>query len=339
MRKIVLVVVICGSVLLAVGPRIARVQTLDAERVLADRFGFSTAEIEQVRGGQLVVKTLPAPESELGVGGVVRIPDDKDRLVRWIRDIEGFRKAADLGISRKLSSPPAINDFGDLALDSGELGALQKCQPGDCALRLGDPAIARFQELDWTAADVGRRANLLARQLMLTYAEAYLRGGDEALGAAHNERQPRVVADGFRALIGDAVNLRALSGPLATYLERYPKASLPGVEEFLYWAKGSIGPEPSITLHHLVIHRDGGGIYVADKQLYASRYTDTALLVLWLASPPDGKGYYLLAGLRARSTMLEGFAARLLRGRIEETSRSDTEIYLDWIRKSLSPAR
>jgi hypothetical protein len=147
------------------------------------------------------------------------------------------------------------------------------------------------------------------------------------------------VADGFRALIRDATSLQALNGPLATYLERYPQAQLPGVEEFLYWAKGSIGPEPSITLHHLVIHRDGGGVYVADKQLYASRYTDTALLVLWLAPPPDGTGYYLLAGLRARSTMLEGFAARLLRGRIEETSRSDTEIYLDWIRKSLAPAR
>jgi hypothetical protein len=50
-------------------------------------------------------------------------------------------------------------------------------------------------------------------------------------------------------------------------------------------------------------------------------------------------GYYQLAGLRARSTMLEGFAARLLRGRIEEEWRSDTEIYLDWLRKSLTPAR
>jgi hypothetical protein len=338
MRKIWIVIVICGSVVLAMAPRIARVQTLDVERVLAERFGFSTAEVEQVRAGQLLVKTLPSPESELGVGGVVRIPDDKDRLVRWIRDVEGFRKAADLGMSRKLSSPPAINDFGELALDANELAALQKCQPGDCALRLGDRAIARFQELDWNAADVGRRANLLARQLMLGYAEAYLRGGDEALGAAHNERQPRVVADGFRALIQDATNLQALAGPLATYLVRFPKAQLSGVEEFLYWAKGGLGPDPAITLHHLVIHRDGGGgVYVADKQLYASRYIDTALLVLWLAPPPDGKGYYLLGGLRARSTMLEGFAARLLRGKIEETSRSDTEIYLDWIRKSLAP--
>ena len=50
--------------------------------------------------------------------------------MRWIRDVEGFRKAADLGVSRKLSSPPTINDFGDLALDAGELAACSGASPG-----------------------------------------------------------------------------------------------------------------------------------------------------------------------------------------------------------------
>ena len=62
------------------------------------------------------------------------------------------------------------------------------------------------------------------------------------------------------------------------------------------------------------------------------------MLTLWLASPPDGRGYYLLAGVRGRSPMLEDFSARLLRGRIEEESRSYIQIYLDWLRKSLTPA-
>jgi hypothetical protein len=253
--------------------------------------------------------------------------------------VEGFRKAAELGVSRRLSSPPAINDFADLALDAEELAALEKCQPGSCALRLGDRAITRFQtDVNWTAADAGRRANLLTRQLMLAYAEAYLQGGDGALGSAHNERQPRVVADEFHTLIQEATNLYALANPLATYLERFPKAAAVPVEEFLYWAKGGAGPEPSISLHHLVIQRDpGGSIYIADKQLYASRYMDAGLLVLWLETPADGQGYYLLAGLRGRSSMLEGFTARVLRGRIEEESRSYVQIYLDWLRKSLAP--
>jgi len=244
-------------------------------------------------------------------------------------------------VSRKLSSPPTINDFGALALDPGELAALQRCQPGDCALRLGDRAVAWFRaEVDWAAAGAGRRANLVTRSSCRGgYAEAYLRGGDDALGAAHDAKKPRVVAEEFRTLIGNATNLYALASPLATYLARFPKAQLPGVEQYLYWAKGGAGPEPSITLHHLVIHRDPtGGTYVADKQLYASRYADAGLLVLWLGTPPDGKGYYLLAACARARPLLEGLTARLLRGRIEEESRSYTEIYLDWIRKSLAPA-
>jgi hypothetical protein len=299
------------------------------ERALQERFGFSPDEVDQVRAGQLRVKTLTTRDpAEIGVLGVVRIPDDKERLVRWIRDVEGFRKAAELGLSRKLSSPPTINDFGDLALDAGELAALSRCRPGDCALRLGDRAIARFgTDVDWSAADAGRRANLLTRQLLLGYAEAYLRGGDDALGAAHNERKPQVVGEEFRTLIRSATNLYALAGPLATHLE----------QQFLYWAKGGVGPDPSITLHHLVIYPDpGGGIVVADKQLYASRYADAGLLVLWLEAPRDGQGYYLLAGMRARSTLLTGIPARLLRKRVEEESRSYTEIYLDWARRSLA---
>jgi hypothetical protein len=148
-----------------------------------------------------------------------------------------------------------------------------------------------------------------------------------------------MVADEFRTLIRGATNLYALANPLATHLERFPQGPGLPVEEFLYWAKGGAGPEPSITLHHLVIQRDAaGGIYIANKQLYASRYVDAALLVLWLATPPDGQGYYLLAGMRGRSSLLEGLAARVLRGRIEEESREYVRIYLDWLRRSLAPA-
>jgi hypothetical protein len=338
MRKRWIILLICGSAVFGSSPRIAQVQPVDLERALEERFGFSGAEIGQLRGNQVVVKTLPAQGREIGVVGVVRIHDDRERLVGWIRDVAGFRKAADLGISRRLSSPPTINDFGDLVLDGGELSALQRCRPGDCALRLGDGAIARFHaDVDWAAPDAARRANLVARQLMLSYAEAYLRGGDGALGAAHNERQPRGVADEFRALIRGAASLYALANPLATYLERYPEAAGLPVEEFLYWAKGGVGTEPSITLHHLVIQREAGGnVYIANKQLYASRYVDAALLVLWLGKPPDGQGYYLLAGMRGRSSSLEGLAARVLRKRIEEESHEYVRIYLDWLRKSLA---
>src|SRR5262245_47659042 len=108
-----------AGVVLGVGPGAVQAQPANTERVRVERFGVSDGEIGQLRGGQRLVKTLPSQGPEIAVLGAVRIADDKERLIRWIRDVEGFRKAADLGLSRKLSSPPTINDFGDLALDGG----------------------------------------------------------------------------------------------------------------------------------------------------------------------------------------------------------------------------
>jgi hypothetical protein len=317
----------------------AQVQKIDAEKLLAERFGYTAAEIAQARSGKAVTKLLPTREQvEVGVFGAVRINGTPDRLVYWLKDIAGFRKAAELGQSRKLSSPPQINDVADLSLGADELAALRTCQPGKCDLRLGDKAIARFQtEVDWSSADAPARANLLARQLMLQLAQAYLQGGDVALGTAHNEKTPRVAADEFHALLYQATNVYELARPFADYLEHFPKASLPDSEQFLYWSHSGTGPDASIGLHQIVIsNQPGGSVLIADKLLYASRYTDAALTMVSLASAPDGRGYYAMAGGRARSTMLGGMMARVLRSRVEKSAVQTVDMYLNWIQQSLA---
>jgi len=320
----------------------AQVRKIDAEKLLAERFGFTAAEIGQARAGQAVTKLLPSREAiEVGVAGAVRINGTPDRLVYWLKDIASFRKAAELGVSKKLSSPPQIGDFADLSLGDEELAALKACRPGKCDLRLGDKGIARFQtEVDWTAPDAARRANLLMRQMMLGHAQAYLKGGDAALGIAHNEKTPRVAADEFHALLYQSTALYELAPAFAAYLEQFPAASLPGAEQFLYWGKGGAGPDASISAHQIVIYTaPGGDVLIADKQIYASRYTDAAIFVISLASSPDGAGYYAIIGARARSTMLGGMAARMLRGRVQSATTSTAKMYLDWIQQSLSMAR
>ena len=320
----------------------AQVQTVDAEKLLAERFGFSTTDIEQARAGQAVTRLAPTREAtEVGVFGAVRMDGSPDRLVYWLKDIAGFRKAAELGQSRKLSSPPGIDDFADLSLGDDELAALKSCRPGKCDLRLGDKAIARFQaEVDWAAPNAAAQANLLTRQIMVALAQAYLQGGDIALGTAHNEKTPRVAADEFRALLYQATNVYELARPFADYLGNFPAAPLPDSDQFLYWSHGGGGPEPVIALHQIVIsHPPGGTVMIADKQLYASRFTDAALTIVTLASTSDGHGYYAIAGARARSTMLGGMTARLLRTRVERAAVDTVSMYLNWIQQSLGMVR
>jgi hypothetical protein len=318
---------------------VAQVRTLDAEQQLTGRFGFTPNEIAQVRSGQAVVKMLPAQDAgDIGVFGAIRIDAKADRLVSWIKDVARFRTAAQLGLSRRLSDPPKIADFAGLSLDVAELSALRACRPGNCALRMGDKAIQRFQaEVDWSAPDAAERANLLTRQLMVGHALAYLKGGDRALGASHNDEAPRVQADEFNQVLWQSKALYDVAPAFAAYLEGFPAAKLPGSEQFLYWAKASVGTDASITLRQMVVyHAPGGEVFIADKQLYASRYLDAGLVVMSLAAAPGGEGFYALVGARARSTMLRGTGARLLRGQVEGATRDTARIYLDWIRACLT---
>ncbi len=314
---------------------------VEAEKVLVERLGFSQEEVVQVRAGQAITRLLPSREPvEVGVVGAVRVSGSPDRLVYWLKEIANFRQAAELGPSGKLGTPPRLEDFGDLALSPEELKEIKDCTPGKCGIRLGDQAIARFRELDWSAPDAASRANHEVRQMLLRLAEAYLRGGDAALGAAHDERQPRVSADEFHALLGQSGNFYDLAPALASFLERFPSAPLAGGEQFVYWAHGGAGPEASTSLHHMVISPSpGGGAVIVDKQLYSSRYTDAALAVFSLSPTADKAGYYVLLGARARARMLGGTTARLLRGRVEKFTLETAADYLTWLQGCMALAR
>ncbi len=328
-----------GGVMIALGAVYAQVTAVQPERLIAERFGFTPQEVARASSGQAVAKLLPSRDAaDVGVFGALRINRPADRLVVWLNDIAAFRTAAQLGTSRRLSNPPQLDDFAGLSLDATTLAALRQCRPGKCDLQIGDTAIQRFQsEVNWTAPDAADRANRLAREMLLGHAQAYLQGGDQALGAYQNEKAPRVLAEEFQQVLQQSKALYDVAPALAAYLERFPASPLEGAESFLYWASGGVGPEASISVHQLIVYRaPGGDVMVADKQLFASRYVDAAITLVSLVPAPDGQSFYALVGARARSRMLQGVGARILRGTVERATIDTTRMYLDWVRASLS---
>ena len=311
----------------AIGFRPPQVAPSDPERLLADKFQFSPADVAQARSGQPVAKMIAArARDELAVVGAVRLDGDKKRLVEWIRNIAEFRHAAELGLTRALASPPAIESFTNLALDAKDLAALQNCRPGRCDLRLSGAAMTQLQSaVRWDAPDAAAQANAVVGRMLVEYAQTYLRGGDAALG------------NDFGDLLRGATTLYEVAPELAGYLERFPASALPGVDQRLYWTSLSEGSESIISLHHLVVYRrPSGDVMIADKTIYASRYFDVAALVLSMQETTDGRAYYLIAGSRARSSKLSGLTGRVLRGQIEKSALSTVKMYLEWLRDSLA---
>ena len=74
---------------------------------------------------------------------------------------------------------------------------------------------------------------------------------------------------------------------------------------------------------------------VADKQFYASRQLDAALLIVLGIPTADKTGFDLIVSVKARAEGVSGVAGRLLRGRIEKEMTAGLTTYLNWIRDSM----
>ena len=311
-----------------IAPGLGAMQTsVDPERILSERFQFSAADVAQARAGQPVAKMIAgSARDELGVVGALRLDGDKKRLVDWVRKIERFRHDAELGLTRGIESPPAARAFAELVLDAKDLAALQACRPGRCDLRIPDELIAKFQSgVAWGTPEAAAQANALVSDMLTDYAAAYLQGGDAA------------VFNDFGTLLRGATTLYQLAPEFADYLEKFPGRKLAGVDQRLYWTNLKDTSGSVISLHHLVVYqRPSGDVMIADKTFYASRYFDVGALVLSMQDTPDGKGYYLIAGSRAKSSKLTGAGARVLRGQIERTAAATVRMYLEWLRDSLA---
>lgn len=287
---------------------------VDPERLLSQHLQFTENEIGQARQGQPVVKVKIDGE-ELGAVGAIRLPGKKERLSHWIKNIEHFRRSAELGVAQPVPTPPTAAAFDAVTLDAKDVNALKQCTPEKCAMRLPEAALARLH------ADMSQ-ANEVFRQMLLDQMTSYLRNGNSyAVGP----------------LARKAVTLTAISPELVTFLERYPAATLPASDQLLYWGATPAGSVSIISLHHLVVYNPRPNeIWIADKSFYASRYFDTGVLVIGLYDASDGNGFYAVAGSRAKSAYLGKAAASLMRRQVQRSAADTVKTYLEWLRDSLA---
>jgi hypothetical protein len=301
------------------------------------RVGLSADEATKARAGHAAVRVLaPNTSTEIGAAGAIRIRGDLERLVAWLRDIESFRTAAGTEHVGAINRPARPQDFARIASAGVDLDALQRCRPGNCEIRMPAANLARFgTEVPWGTPQAATAASTLVQQMLAEYATSYQTGGDAALGSHHDQTAPQAIAADFQDMLRRATTLWTLAYPFASYLETFPGERPPGVEDHFYWTRESGGRQPVTTLHHVVLQRLADrSVRLADKQFYASRDLDTALLIGQATPLPDGKGFDLVIAVRARSGRLGGMAARVLRSRIEREMAETLGMYLDWLQRN-----
>ena len=115
-------------------------------------------------------------------------------------------------------------------------------------------------------------------------------------------------------MLGRLTELPAYDREFYDYLLHYPKSKRPqNTSDFFYWETVKFGLKPTFRMNHVIIRQPPDKPdrwIVANKQLYASHYFQTAL-DMWLCIPAgtaSGKpGFYLLTVKGSRQDGLTGF--------------------------------
>jgi len=279
----------------------------------------TAAQRKAMFAGGPVTKLLDAePTQEVSVFGITWVKAPIARYVAAVRNIEEFEKGESFRVTKKVSSPPRLEDFAQLTLPDEDLEDLRSCRVGSCELKLSEASLNRVRkEIDWSKPTAKADADRLAKHLMLEYINGYLEGGDARLATYRDSDRPTFVGAEFASMVNRMPSLTEYLPDLKNYLLNYPKVNLPKAESFIYWQEAKFGLKPTIRINHLTIAEAPTHVAVASKMLYASHYFWTAIeLRVLVPDPSRGEGFWFASVNRSRSDGLSGFVGTLIRGKV-----------------------
>jgi hypothetical protein len=286
---------------------------------IARHVKLSAEQQARLLRGEPVTQLLDAnPSREVAIFGAVWVKSTIDRYVAAVKDIEQFEQGGNFLMTKRISSPPRLQDFDSLTLPEEDMADLRTCKVASCEVKLGEQALTRIQqEVDWSKPTATADTHRLMRALALEYVQTYLEGGNARLAIYRDTDRPTFVAKEFASMIGEMPSLTEYLPELQRYLLEYPRATLPDAESFLYWQSAKFGLKPTIRISHLTISRHGTSAAIVSKMLYASHYFWTAIeLRVLVPDPRRGTGFWFVSVSRSRSDGLSGFKGKVIRGKV-----------------------
>jgi hypothetical protein len=332
-------IVVLSLLLLA---SVAKAQTPDEPYKFFREFaGLNEQQIAAIRSGKAVARVIDShTPDDVFVFGAVYVEATPESYVNLASDIDALRKLPSYLAIQTFSDPPQLPDLDGFTLTQRDLEELKNCKAGHCQFQLPSERIEDFQRsIDWSAPDVSEKANRLAQRMALQALLDYRQGGNRALGAYRDKNHPAAVAETFASLIGGWGALPVYLPELNGYLLDYPNAKSDNVQTAFYWEKVNFGLKPTFRIVQKIIYRQTDRIdpvyAVAEKQVYASHYFQTALDLTVCVKDAQRPGFYLITLKGSKQAGLTGLKGSIVRKVAVDRTRSSLERVLMTIKQKL----
>ncbi|MFZ1973277.1 MAG: hypothetical protein WAU89_10555 [Candidatus Acidiferrales bacterium] len=319
-------------------------QADEPNKFFREYVGLSDDQIQQIRSGKAIAKIIASRNpDEVFVFGSVYIKASPQKYLKLALDLDSLRKLPNYLAIQKFSDPPQLSDLGGFTLEAEDIKDLKNCKPEHCEVQLPAETMESFrQSVNWSAPDVANQVDHLAQQMALEALQKYLQGGNTALGTYRDKKNPAAVAETFQSLLSRSKALPVYLPDLDRYLLDYPNVHLDNVETQFYWEKVNFGLKPTLRMVQTIVYRGKNpnepAYAVAEKQLYASHYFETALdlsICVNDSQQPAERGFYLITLKGSEQAGLTGFKGGIVRKVAVDKTRSSLERALVSIKEKL----
>jgi hypothetical protein len=329
-------------------PARATDQPTEPNKFFREYVGLSDDQIKQIRNGKAIAKIMESrTPDEVFVFGSVYIKAAPEQYLKLALDLDSLRKLPNYLAIRPFSDPPQLADLDGFTLEAEDVKELKNCKPEHCEVQLPAETMEAFQQsVNWSAPDVADQVNHLGQQMALEALQNYIHGGNSALGTYRDKKHPAAVAETFQSLLSWSKALPVYLPYLDRYLLEYPNFHVDDVQTQFYWEKVNFGLKPTLRLVQTIVYRSKNpsepAYAVAEKQLYASHYFETALDLSICATDseePAKRGFYLITVKGSQQAGLTGFKGGIVRKVAVDKTRSSLERALVSIRQKLETER
>lgn len=321
LRNCFIVASVFGLLLANAGPVWGQ-QSLDLPALFRQNAGLTQSEISSIQSGKPVAKALPArTPAEVYLFGAVYIHATPERYFKYATDFDELRKLPIYLALGVFSTPPELSDLKGFSFDSDDIQSLKNCKPGSCMIQMPTSSIQQLHHsINLASPQASGEVNQLLQKTALQFLLAYQRNGDLALGTYNDQSDPTQVGKQFAFILSYDKTLQQRLPGFYDYLLSYPSAKPANVENVFYWANVKFGLKPTLRIVQRVMMRGNPGDQVAyaiaEKQLYASHYFETALDLSFCIRGSNSTaqpGFYLIMILGSEQTGLTGFKGSIIR--------------------------